>query len=1418
MSKFTKKLLLLLSLFVFFEKKSDACEPVTALGIPDWGVSADGNTLYIDFVSYTAFACTFETRIELICNSANFSGNANHVTATIIKGSGVGSMTAYNDPVAYPRIEIDISQYCPGTILKWRAREFSTAPYTNGGPYTSTFSFTVPGTLDPLETTISTAPTSICPGQSVNLSGSATGNCGNLTYAWSNGATGTGTTVSPATTTTYTLTATDAMDACGQRTASDNVTVTVMPVPAAAFTSTSVCAGIATQLTDQSTVGNPSSIAQWEWDIGNNGTVDYTTQNPTHTFPGPGTYNVRLRVESDFGCHHTTTGTVTVHPNPVANFTSSTVCEGNATAFTNTSTVSSGSITGWSWDFDDGNTSTAQSPNHTYDDAGTYTVELTVTTNNNCTHDVSHTVQVYSNPDVDFTFTDDLCDGTAAEFTDTSTDDDGTVNGWSWNFGDGNTSTAQNPSHTYDGPGTYTVTLQATTSNTCPETNSHTITILEDPIAAFSSDTVCGGNLTQLFDESTVDPPSTIASWDWDIGNNGTVDYTTQNPSHDFEEGGTYDVSLTVTSNLGCSTTVVGQIEVYAQPEAEFTVTTECNQDPTVFSDQSMTDIGVVSEWAWTFGDGNTSTNQNPSHTYNNPGNYTATLHITTDNGCTDEISYPVTVHPLPVPNFSFAEVCDGNDVDFNNQSTIITGTIASYSWNFGDGNSSTDEHPTHQYSTAGTYTVTLIATSEYDCSESISQDITVYPMPTANFNSTTVCANQVTQLTDQSTVAAPSNITTWLWDIENNGLNNYFNQNPNHTFPVGGTYDVKLYIETEFGCSDEIVLQVDVHPVPVADFSVPNVCLGETNEFTDLSEVASGIIASWDWNFGDGNSSTQQNPSHIYGDIGFYTVTLLVTTDQGCTHQTSSQVEIYTSPTPNFVALEDCFYDPIAFTDATSGIITNWEWDFGDGGSSTNQNPTHTFSNPGVYDVTLTVSTQLGCEGTATYQVEAFPKPVANFSFTEVCLNEETVVTDISTVVSTGSAANIVGQIWNMGDGNNYLNEPTVNHIYDNEGNYNVTLITSTNHGCLDTITQQLTVYPLPNVNFTQTDACLFEETQFTDQSTISNQFSQNTLSSWFWDFGDGGATSSSQHPSYTFSSDGTFSTTLTVTSNRGCVNSVTRNVTVHPLPVVNFASLDTVGCSPICASFVNVSTISLGTISSVIWDFGDGTTQTAAPNDAVSNCYENETQNLMMFDVELTVISGNGCESSFTKPNNVQVFPIPEADFVPTPQPTSVHASDIKFINTSIGGVAFDWDFGGQGSSTEEHPSFWFSPDFEGTYPVELIITNVYGCRDTIIKYVEIEGEFIIYVPNAFTPNGDGVNDFFGPVIQGYDEREFSFFIFNRWGELIFEAYHPDRQWDGNHKGITAKTDVYVWKISVRDKYTNEIKDFIGHVTLLR
>ncbi len=1141
---------------------------------------------------------------------------------------------------------------------------------------------------------------------------------------------------------------------------------------------------------------------------------------------GVGNYTVNI-IDSKWCSSTAIVNIIPANPSPVSNFIFSIVCLGQSTVFTDQSTVSSGSVVSRTWGFGDGSAvNTTSNPTHVYANAGSYTVSLIVTTNNGCADTITKPVQVYYNPIAGFSHS-DVCFKDSMHFTNTSLVDPSTsIASYSWTFGDGSPNSGlKNPAHFYSTAGTFNVSLLTTTIDGCSDTATAIVKVYDPPTSAFTFSNTCLLDSAIITNSSLNPLVGSIANWSWNFGDGSALNTTTWNPRHLYAAPGNYSITLiTYSTNLACPDTLMNPITVFPMPVANFGFTPICLNQPMNFTDSSTVSSGSIASRSWNFGDGGAlNITQNPAHIYASPGTYTVSLIVTTNNGCKDTIAKSVVVHPLPVAQFSTVNVCDNNKAQFTDLSSIPASDILqSWTWNFGDGsplNTNQSIIGGYLYANPGSYNVQLLVVSNFGCFDFITKIIIVHPNPVANFNNTSVCNGNATQFTNSSTIASGS-ISTWSWNFGDGSPLN-ITQNPSHLYASAGIYQVTLITHsTNFGCADTLTKSVQVYYNPIASFTYSNVCFKDSMFFTNTSYVdTSTSIASYLWVFGDGSAtSILQNPVHYYSNAGTYNVTLVTTTADFCTDATNNSVKVFDPPSSAFTFNNTCLLDSAVFTNVSTnplvvtGSIASWSWNFGDGSplNSTTWSPRHLYATPGNYPITLiTHSSNLGCPDTLQDSITVFPMPLANFGFTDVCLNQAMNFQDSSTV----SSGAVTSWSWSFGDGSPLNILPNPSHTYTNPGIYIVTVIAATNNGCKDTIAKSVVAHPLPVAQYSTTNVCNGTIVQFTDLSSI---LPSDTIQSWKWNFGDASPFSTNANTSHLFAGQGSYPVKLWIISNFGCADSITKISVVNPNPTVSFIGSDTVGCEPLCISFLNASTLLTGSNIKWAWNLGDGST--INNSQSFDHCYTNDSVFAPnSFNVTLTVTSDSGCVRALSKNNYITVYPNPNAGFTVLPQTTTITDPVISFTDLSVGANFWNWNFGdGFGISSVFNPPPQTFAD-TGTYLITLMVSTQYGCIDTVYENVIIEMDFVFYIPNAFTPNDDGINDFFSG--KGIFLGNYEMAIFDRWGNLVFFSDDYNKPWDGkaNHGDALAQMDVYVYTIKLTD-FKRKKHTYKGIVTLVR
>jgi len=765
---------------------------------------------------------------------------------------------------------------------------------------------------------------------------------------------------------------------------------------------------------------------------------------------------------------------------------------------------------------------------------------------------------------------------------------------------------------------------------------------------------------------------------------------------------------------------------------------------------------------------------------------------------------------PIPEPGIGPVTGCAGLGINFTNTSTPLTGN--SFYWDFGDPFSTTDNstltHPSYTYSTIGTYAVMLVAQAGTPCADTI-YDTLIVSGVTPDFTLTdTVCVNSPASFNDTSVPTANTTVTKWLWDFGDGG--NAVIPAPTHTYTTPGTYSVKLIAGTETGCFDSITKNIFVQALPQAIAIDTFACV--SNPVTNLNGMVTGATGGiWSGNgtFSDINDlNTAYTPDSTELADG-YAVLILSTTGNGYCPSTSDTMTLTFSVGITADAGNDISVCKDIDTVHLAGTIitaSGGQWGTTNGFGSFYPNPFDLNAKyvpdpldtaAGTIDIYLSSIGNGNClpdSDTITITFTSIPS-VAILSHDTACSGS--VLVPISASSSTGS-----GYWTTLGNGyftpSDSLN--STNYSADSIDNFNgsVKLIyTSTNNGGCQSYSDTLTIYliPAPNINFNFTSVCPKDTILFNDLST-----SIDPIISWQWDFDDGN-TDSIQNPSHVFDSTGIYNVNLVVTSSNGCTNTLNQPVIIYAIPIADY-STDQV-CEGMNGFFLDSSTVQGSTINFWQWDFKDGGT------DSVQNpiyVYENSGT----YNVTLIVRSAQGCYDTITK--TIPVQPPPTAEFSSNPFSVKVGEpfsfTDLSFPNI----VNWHWDFGDSlGTALEQNPTYSYG--VRGNYNVCLTVTDNMTCVDSACHNVIVFLPPV--VPNAFSPNGTGANNYFYVLGGPYKDMELK--IYNNWGEVIFISNNQAHGWDGKRDGVDQPIGVYIYtvKATTLDDVQHTIK---GDVTLLR
>lgn len=1209
---------------------------------------------------------------------------------------------------------------------------------------------------------------------------------------------------------TYTV---NVKDATGCKTGTATVLVNAAAGPTITANSGTICAGSSVNLT-----ANGAISYTWSPATGLN-----TTSGSAVVASPAATTTYSISGSNSAGCVATITTAVLVNPMPVP------VINSNSPVCINTpiNLTSSGGTT-YSWSGPGGFTSAVQNPTITSaatTNAGVYTVSVTSL---GCTSTATTNVTVL-NPTTTAANTGPYCVGATIQLNTPA------ATSYAWTGPGGFTSTLQNPtrpSATTGMSGTYTV-ISTVGTCTAAATTSVTVNPLPTPSSS-NTGPYCPGNTIQLNVGAF-----TTYTWSGPAFNSNLQNPTISNAA--VSNGGTYTVS--VTDANGCVNSTVTTVVVNPSP-----VPVVGSNSPVCLNNTINLTASGGTSYSWSGPASFSSTNQNPSiptAQTTNAGVYTVTV---TSLGCSSTGTVNVSVLTPTTTASNTGAYCVGATIQLN------TPAATSYSWTGPGGFTSNLQNPTRPTATTGMSGTYSVIVSLGSCTAAATTSVTVNPLPNpvAQSNSPVCVGNTINLI--------GSGGTTYTWT----GPSAFSSNQQNPSIPncgLGNAGTNTLTVTDANGCVNTATVNVVVNPLPVITVNNPTVCANQTLNFTSTGG------ASYAWSGPAGFTSTLQNPSitnSATNMTGAYTVT--VTTAAGCSNTAVSNAVVNALPNP--IAQSN---SPVCVGNTINLIGnggTTYTWTGPGGFASNQQNPTiPNCGMPNAGTNTLTVANANGCVSTTTVNVVVNPLPTPQIvSNSPVCVGQ--------TINFTGSGG--VTYAWAGPGFINATQNPSIPvSSLSNNGTFTLVVIDANN--CTNSVTANVIVNPLPNVSAVGSTACennnvtlsatggvtyswtgpggftytsqnatipnaqLSASGQYsvlvTDANTCTNTAvttiivnpapvpsitsngpvcvnTQLNLSggggvSYAWS-GPNGFNSTSQNPSFSPSStafSGNYN--LTVTDINGCTASTVIPVVINPIPNASISSSTNGGCAPLCVSF-NVTPSP--NVTAINWNLGNGVTGNTATQ---QTCYGTTG----VYTIAVSVSDAIGCSSSATY--TVEVYPQPVADFNHAPIKPIINIDpEVTFTDASHGAnvVAWQWYFNStaQFTSTQQNPTFMFTEP--GTYPVALVVKSDKGCVDTIVRPIVVGEDFGIYVPNAFTPNGDGINDIFQP--KGFGIVKYELQIFDRWGERIFSTKTFEEGWDGkfgSRGGDICENGSYTWLINVTSVF-GKAHEFKGHVTLIK
>ena len=925
----------------------------------------------------------------------------------------------------------------------------------------------------------------------------------------------------------------------------------------------------------------------------------------------------------------------------------------------------------------------------------------------------------------------------------------------------------------------------------------------------FSQTQVCPGEIVDF----TATPPDGIDVDYWsfqsDMGQLWGCPNSSSISSGFYSNAGFQDVTIMANYN-GCTsdTTISNAIEVLG-PVGHFYVEYEC-EDPMAI--ECVGNITGATEWLYEFGDGNSAnsnSNQNVNHIYANTGDYTIKLTSIASTGC-DPFVETFEIHIRDVEaEFSVDtnQLCQGSALTLSSVGSQDVNPFCNegYLWLF-ENEMNLVPYRTETNQTvinvdqSGIYTLQLVVEDINGCRDTASLDISVFGIDIAI---DTLVQNYCIpfEVDFSGIVDADLEIDTWFWDF-GDGLTST-EASPNHVFntidpPV---YTITALVTDTMGCSniDSITVAPDI---PVAEFSVSDdeICVGENTILT----ADSLNYENYEWGFGDNQTGDSVTTNHTYNAGGIYDLQLIVTNDKGCTDTllVIGAVEVQENPIAGYSTDVDtidnyCYPILINFSDTSIAVPFGYRvWDLGTGFPVIDaQTVGNTYDQPDIYTVSLKVGTTFGCEGyfERDFIVEG---PVADFSLSDahICLYDSINLNIIDSV-------DVAYFSWDFGDGIDSANISPITYIYP-QVPFGGSTIIQLIYWSTDSICSASTQYPISinetiagfnrnlNGSFEDTVLCFGIEAQFTNLSIDATNYQ--------WDFGDS-TFSTNSSPNYNYPSGGAYLVKL-IASNRVtlCYDTIIKQLTIFDEMIVS--APDQLTCEQ------DTLFLEASGGETYQWFPADVVSDPTISNPFIINNQDN--------DLEVLITDTNDCNQRlFLNASFIYSPPIPEWT-----DTTILYGEIIDFQYPVDEYHNYIWTVNGD-DNCEDCSDFIF-PENNSYY--QLIVTNDFGCKmDTFYFKVFVLSDLAFWIPNAFSPDNDDINDFFYPVFDRALDTGYEFSIYNRGGQLIWKTDDITQKWDGSSSLITtdnyAEPSVYIWMLTVRD-LKGILNRYNGTVLLIR
>ena len=1167
------------------------------------------------------------------------------------------------------------------------------------------------------------------------------------------------------------------------------------------------------KITNLSTGGD-----EFEWDFGDGNTS--TEENPIHFYADTGRYDVKLTVSSGVNCLDDTI--ISIYVQSVhASFTTPTPAHSCVVpvSFDYTGVVTSKNAVSWSWHFQTDSTATIENvkdPIFVQTVNGLYNDTLIVTSAYGC-KDTVFTDQ--GSRDTRFPGIEIVADTVLSGCSPWSLNfESNPVSGmgsppaafpldWAWDFGNGEMSTDTFPdTQTYVKDTIYEVKLVITDSSGCkvPVQTKVRVGYLTNPIIKIEDDSLC---INDVLEVQEISGNRKIKKWEWvfyddttrrDLGPSRMLQKTVEEIAIEIGRDtiiGTYGLEVVTSYNECYDTTRILATDVppgfvilgpTAKPAFQID---SCGGYKVNFFTKAID----ADTYLWEFGDGVTSDSINPTHTFSANGSYKQKYTIGNSvTGCEVVDSFNLGVAPIQK---GIVAVDTAGCAPFMVDMTGADNRFVGYTWYVGSTKIGQGKNLQYLLEDAGVYTFMLIFGNGFGCKDTSYQDVIVSgPKAAFDIEPLNDCLPYQVLFRDKSTYKSARK--TIKWDFGNGLFSNRLVESTEY-LPRDSLFTVSLFLEDVVGCRDTLTYEDTIlTPNILVDFTVidDSMCIGDA---VDVNNISFGDNAqTFTWIYGDGGTSTLRNPpAHTYLSEKEFELSLKMNDVTGCEITTTKIISVQDKPIVGFTAdvlSANCFPQRINFLDTSkSDFLAEWEWTFGDGGTSLFQNPAKNYNQRGEFDVSLIARTSNGCTDSLTKTTYIkIDGPDARFTISKdtICKFED-VTFEIFDPVGVNSFS------WIYGDGNTGVGSPATHQYKTKTGTIRpVLLLTSgVNNSCIRGVTGDSIFVQEVVADFQiegDTAGCEPHQVKLTNTSLNAD--------SWGWDFGDGNL-STNYNDSNTYIEDRTYIITMNIESDKGCVDTAYQEIVVLEVPEI-VTSTDTT----ICEGDATILKASGG--DNYSWRPINGLL-TPNSNQTVANPVESTA-----YTIEVEIVhSGKVCIDSSIVQLDVQAKP---EDYTLISDTNLIIGEELQ-LDVNTGPTYFyNWT-----------PAKWMNCYNCATpiaQPLESIIyyvdiTDLFGCfpqRDSI--KIDVTVDFTLEMPKAFSPNGDGVNDRI--YVRGWGIKELlDFKIYNRFGEVVYESNKLEEGWDGEFRGQVQNVETYIYTISILT-YHDKILTKKGNISLMR